>query len=125
MDCMVVIHHLILPWEPIDTLAVAPRIWTIETFYASLVSSHMAIKVAVASDSCVASWVLAAVAPSGCIARIDVMSILLDWSLDLVCDMLDAWALWSSHSHVRLLREMTLGIGNWVDRVVAAGKCKS
>lgn len=90
MDCIVVVHHLVLPWKPIDTLAIASRIWTIETFCTSLVSFHMAIEITVADDGCVASWVLAAMAPGRYIARVDAVGIMLDWTLGLVCDILDA-----------------------------------
>ena len=125
MHSMIVIQHLILPWKPFDTLAITPRIWTIETFHPSLVGSHMAIEIAMAASGFIASWVLTAIAAGGYVAWVGAMSVLLDGSLDLVWGILDTWALWSNDPHVGVLREMTLRIGSRSDGVMAACKRKT
>ena len=122
MHSIVVIQHLILPREPINTLAVASSIRAIEAFNTSLVDSHVAIEIAVAGDGLVASWVLAMIAAGRYVARVEVMSILLKWGLPMVCSILGAWVLWSSDSHLRVMGEMALGICSGLDGVVAACK---
>ena len=125
MHRIVVIHHLILPGEPIDTLAIASSIWTIELLHTSLVSFHVAVEITVAGDGFVASWVLATVAARRHVAWVDPMRVLLSGSLDLVCGILHAWAWWSSDSHLKLLSEMNLGISIGLEGMVGTRKRKT
>ena len=125
MHSIVVIQHLILPREPINTLAIATSIRTIEAFDTSLVDSHVAIEIAVAGDGLVASWVLAMIAAGWYVARVDVKSVLQSGSLDMICVILNAWVLWSSDSHLRVMGEMALGICSGLDGVGTACWCKT